>query len=97
VKAVQLIRDAELSTAKTVLVEAAFEMVWPLLEGRFHDRRSLESARLRLAGILLLLARVVTDEDFLTSAALRAFNGADPTHADMASSATAPSRRARLG
>jgi hypothetical protein len=89
----QLIRDAKLGTAKTVLVEAAFEKVWPLVEGRFGDRRSEESARLRLAGILLLLARVVTDEDFLVSAALRAFIGGVPAHSDMASTTIVPSRR----
>ncbi len=90
----QLIRNAELGNAKTVLVEAAFEKLWHLVKARFHDRPSREFARLRLAGILLLLVRVVTDEDFLLSAALRAFNGDDPTHANMASSLVIPPRRA---
>jgi hypothetical protein len=93
----QLIRDARLGIEKTILVEAAFDKVWPLLERRFHDQRSRESACLRLAGILLLLARVVTDQDFLMSAALRAFNGDDPAQQDLTSSFQVLSRKARLG
>jgi hypothetical protein len=72
-KAEQLIRESNFSPARIEVIEEAFAQVWPLVEAQFLGRRTKERARLRLASIVLLIARVVSDVDFLKSASLRAF------------------------
>ena len=69
----EIISGAQLSHSQTVLVEDAFQEVWAAVEARFLGERSRNKARVRLASILALLARVVTEADYLKAAALRAF------------------------
>jgi hypothetical protein len=71
----EMVRGARLPAAQTALVNDAFVEVWATVEARFPDEHSRNEQRARLVGILLLLVRVVTDKDFLKSAAYRAFTG----------------------
>ena len=71
----EIIDRAQLSSAQTALVNDALLEVWAAVEARFHGAGPRNAARLRLAGILLLLVRVVVDADFLRAAAFRAFTG----------------------
>jgi hypothetical protein len=70
----------QLSSAQAALVEEAFLQVWASVEACFHDAGPRNEARLRLAGILLLLVRVTVEADFLRGAAFRAFTGDSDTY-----------------
>ena len=71
-----VIRQSGFDSERTALVEQVFEQCWAELETQLPNKDSEQRAQLRLVNVICLLARVVTDEDRLKSASLRAFNGA---------------------
>lgn len=70
----QLIQEAGLASDQSQRLEATLERAWTKLSGRRDERVSNEHDRTRLAGIILLLARVIKDDSQkVEEAALRVF------------------------
>jgi len=73
-KAQQRIREANFPPDQIAMIEEVFEQVWLVVEPDVNIDTSPECARVRLANICLLLARVIiNDPAHLKSAAIRAF------------------------
>ena len=74
-KARQLIESTPHSPETFAILSQAFERAWSGVETRFVSPAAREAARLRLSGIILMLARDnFRDAERLQSAAVRVFS-----------------------
>ena len=74
-KARKLIEDAAYPPDVLAVVFEAFDQAWHKIESGFVSEGAREAARMRLAGIILMLARdAINDLEELRDAALRVFS-----------------------
>ena len=74
-KARKLIEDAAYPPEVLATVCEAFDQAWHKIESRFVSEADRETARMRLAGIILMLARdSISSLEALRDAALRVFS-----------------------
>ena len=74
-KARQLIESAPHSPETFAILSQALETAWSEVEPRFISPEAREAARLRLSGIILMLARDnICDAERLQSAGVRVFS-----------------------
>ena len=74
-KARKLIEDAAYPPEVLAVVFEAFDQAWHKIKSGFVSEGAREAARMRLAGIILMLARdAINDLEELRDAALRVFS-----------------------